>query len=118
MITLRRVTWFVDGLAEVGQQPPDALAGAPVALDLAVPAVRGGIEGERLLDLAPGPQPRRVLRRTATPAGRSRAARSLRISVSIDSRLTFPGIDMINARTDSGILYRSRSDPFLTGMTA
>ncbi len=54
VIVLRRIAWLVEGLAEVGEQLLDALAGASVALDLAVPATGCGVEGERLVDLSPG----------------------------------------------------------------
>ncbi|MFE4869909.1 hypothetical protein [Streptomyces sp. NPDC056682] len=48
-------------LAEVGQESVDAVAGAAVALDPAVPAAFGGVVGEGLLDFTSGSQPRRVL---------------------------------------------------------
>src|SRR6185312_1179644 len=53
----------VEGMAEVSEQLLDALAGAALAFDLAVPAAFGGVDGERFLDLAAGAEPGRVLGR-------------------------------------------------------
>ncbi|WP_326608184.1 hypothetical protein [Streptomyces sp. NBC_01800] len=54
---LRGVGGIVERLAEVGQQLLDAVGGAAVAFDLAVPAVVGGVGGEGVLELAPCSQP-------------------------------------------------------------
>ena len=57
---LQRVGGVFEGLTEVGQELFDAVGGAAVTFDLAVPAVVGGIGGESVLDLASCPQPGRV----------------------------------------------------------
>ena len=53
----------IQGFAEISKQLLDALAGAVVAFDLAVPSTGSGVEGDGLLDLAAGAEPGRVLGR-------------------------------------------------------
>lgn len=55
------------GLPKVREKLVDAVAGAAVSFDLAVPAALGGVESESLLDFASGPQTWCVLGRGTEP---------------------------------------------------
>lgn len=50
------------GLPEVREKLVDAVAGASMSFDFAVPAALGGVESEGLLDLTSSPQVRVLIR--------------------------------------------------------